>query len=276
RMPETLTQGWGLAVLLAAGLGSLTAFRPVWGLCAFAALFPFDVPVLREAPWTVYGGEALLAGLAGGFVLFRLRTAPGPGRTPAAGGALAVLAVIWAAAAVSGWGTADRWTAVKQALRWSELWGGLALTAWVIRSRRDAATVADVYVAVAGGLAILGIVEVLAGPASWLNAGSKLLDENQRVVRAHGPFSPNAFAPYLGLALLLLTAAADLWPRRAAWRSWLAAVPIGAALVLTQSRIGWVAAAAGLAVVAVRRWLGHGRRLLVAAAAALVLIAALS
>jgi putative inorganic carbon (HCO3(-)) transporter len=138
------------------------------------------------------------------------------------------------------------------------------------RDRSAPARLAAAYAGMAVVLGALGIAEALSGPGSWLNMPGWVLDENPLVERAHGPFHPNLFAPYLSIALLLAGAHLRTWAARVP--GWLVAAGGGlaaAALILTQSRTGWVAYAVALAVWSAVR--ARPRRVLAAAGLALVL-----
>jgi len=235
-----------LAGVLAVLAGALAALDPAAALCAVAIVLPFDAPAAVKAPVTVFTCEALVAGLLAGILIRRIRERDSVAR-PAVG-ALGWLAVLAVAAALSAVHAVDHWAVVKQALRWAQLWLVFAVVAQYARGTAGA-RLGACYAGMAVVLAVLGSVEVYAGPGSALNMPGWVLDENPAVERAHGPFHPNAFAPYLAVAILLVVARwRALAARMTGWLLGAGVALLATALVLTQSRTGWVAAGTAIAV----------------------------
>jgi len=237
----------GCALLLAWGMGALAFWRPLVGLCVFAALFPFDVMVMDKAPITVYLDEALLTGLLAGVLDGAINN--GARVRPDIRRILILFAFVLVAVGCSAWAAPDRWAVFKQALRWGQFWLLLAVVAHVVRNNRDAKNMLTWYVGIAAVVSVMGIVEVALGPGAWINRGAQLLEGNSNIVRAHGPLSPNALPPYLGLALLTFVAMFRIkvgWIKR--MMLWGIAGLVACALLLTHSRTGWIAVAAGVAV----------------------------
>lgn len=249
----------------------LSFYSPVLGLCFFAAALPFDYIMMNKAPITVFSGEALVTGLVLGlgfrFIVKR------PRLERSAAHIMLWLVPLAAAAALSAIYAGDRWAVLKQFLRWAQLWLVFAAVVQSVRDQRAGGRLAASYFIIAVALSILGLAEVLAGPDSWLNSGIPVLHENPLVMRAHGPFHPNAFAPYLAIALLFWANWRHDWAQAVpAPLVWLGAVLAVVALVLTQSRTGWIAAVAAFAVWGLLRFRRPVRSFILPAMAAVVAI----
>jgi O-antigen ligase len=169
----------------------------------------------------------------------------------------------------------DAWA--EEVYRW-----GIALVVYVMaasaaRERWFGRTVLATTAVAVIGVSIAGMIQVTtgAGPASFTVNG---------LTRAYAAFGePNPFAAYLEMTVPLLVAVAlaglriDLGrgrvtaPERLVW-VWTAAVAFGCiALMLTQSRGGWLGFLAGMAAVLLLTG-GRARWLLMAGAAALVIV----
>jgi len=242
--------GW--ALLLALCMGILTFRSPLAGLCVFAALLPFDMLLIHKSP-AIYSDEALLAGLLIGMLAAAVNT--GSRVKPEGRKILILYVLVLATAALSAWAALYREAVLHQALRWGEFWLLLAAAAQVVRNQHDAKGVLGGYLAGAAIVSVLGIMEVVLGPDAWINHTyeGRFVNISQNVVRAHGgSFHPNSLAPYLGLALLSLMPLFQMRMGGLKYVTWwgLAAL-LGVTLLLTQSRAGWIAVAAGIAVCAV-------------------------
>jgi len=247
------------ALLLALCMFGMTLRNPLVGLCFFSALVPFDIIVMDKTPITVHSNEALITGLLAGILATAIRA--GGRMNPQVLKILKIFMFVLVAVGLSVWAAQDRWAVFKQALRWGQFWLLLAAVVHVVRDQRDAGRVLVWYVGAAAVVSVMGIVEVILGPEAWINHGPHIVPptivgENSTIVRAHGPLSPNALPSYLGFALLALIAMFHIrmdWTKRL--MCWGLVVLLENAILLTQSRTGWIAVAIGIVgcVVAAKR-----------------------
>ena len=238
-----------VAVQALAGLAAVVAIlSPGAGLAILAATLP-----MREPPGFVpIGFPAVLIGATAFGVLLTLLARGARLRLSA----LMVMAVGYVAmsavSAVPGINGTDGERTVQAVARLIQVGPGLVLIAlsWWYFSRYDARphlVIAVVAAALAGALGILQA----AGPNASSNPLPGLIftpPDAVEIARATGPFfNPNYYGFFLalGLVLVLSLAANRGWSRLTA----IAAVPIGAGLLLTFSRGALVAAGAGLVAV---------------------------
>ncbi len=155
---------------------------------------------------------------------------------------LAYLAVIVLSLAVA----TDRISAIKEAVKWSEVAVTLALALWLLRTPLRLRAL--VWCAIAAGVA-----EALLGLAQWAVPNGMATD-----LRVYGTFAqPNPFAGYLNLALPLAAALAIFGKDvRERWIAGGASAVLLVALLFSTSRgglLGLLAAVATLALAGVRK-----------------------
>lgn len=255
-------------------LGLLALLRWPWlGLCAAA----FGVPFGSLLPLPL-GGLALtptpLLLAASGLALLLPALARGqlPG-LPIPRSLLAALALFLAALAASAWGAIAPGVAAVEIARWLEFGLALVLAASLTGRPRAIRRLLICLLLAGAAQALLGTWTALArwGPEAYAVLGG-------RIHRAHGSFGqPNPFAGYanmvwpLGAALLLdglrhagqggrggRTADRSIAPTLTLVGAF-AALLAGLALLLSWSRGGWLAAAAGGAALGTA-WLATGFR----------------
>lgn len=270
------------AVLLAGGAaaGILTLRRPWLLWLGLGALLPFAA-ALDLGPATALDlllGAAVALWFVDGVRRDELGLALG---APLAAAATYVLVLL-----VSSLQALDFGQALTEVVKWAEFAAVLALLPvmlWARGAAEGASTVAGRVRWVAAGIvagaaaqAVLGIYQFIfrIGPDWFVVLG--------RFMRASGSFGqPNPFAGYMGLVLpvavsLTLAAWAD-WGRTRGELRWAlywsgASALIGAGLLASWSRGGWLGAAAALAAVVVLR---SRRAALLGAGVALLVLGAL-
>ena len=262
----------GSVLLCAAGaIGIVSALSPAWGLTFLAAAIPLNnVGAGAVGPVTFTLFNALLIGLLIGWTLntFALRRSLrlSPVALPLLAYLVVCLATFPIARDIGGWG--------NEIYIWGIALGVFVIATQAIRTRLEVWRI--VAVMAAGTIAVSGyaVWQVMQdmGPSSYRVGG---------LLRAYATFGgPNSFAKYLEMTVPLLAALSGAWLVAVTpWLGWAGRVPLitraipwwvgilatggtGAgmlALVLTQSRGGWIGMAAGLAVVAlllggVYRW----------------------
>ena len=273
-----LAPGEGLLLGLAA-LGLLALLRwPLLGLCAaafgvpFGSLLTLPLDGLALTPTPLLLAAASLALLLPDLARGRLPTLPVPRAL------LAALALFLCALAASAWGAPEPLVAAVEIARWLEFGLALALAAGLAGRPRAIHLLLICLLLAGAAQALFGIWTAVArlGPEAYAVLGG-------RIHRAHGSFGqPNPFAGYtnmvwpLGAALLLVWMRGARTGRRgdhpAGGRSAnpvigqalglagaLAAALTGLALLLSWSRGGWLAAAAGGAALGAT-WLATGLR----------------
>lgn len=170
----------------------------------------------------------------------------------------------------------DLGQAATEVIKWAEFAAVIAVLPQMV-SRAQTRWVIAALAAGASAQALLGIYEFVyrIGPEWFIVLG--------RFMRASGTFAqPNPFAGYLSVTLPVLVSIAiaawgDLVSRRRAWGTWAWAIyltgcsaVIGAGILASWSRGGWMAAVAGLLVVF---FLRSRRTLILGGLAVVVLLA---
>jgi putative inorganic carbon (HCO3(-)) transporter len=247
-LPPVVT---GPLVLGATG-GAVLLARPRWALYLLAVTVPYqsgfrigetnvalDVEV-GQVNVSVTEGVVLLL-LVGWLTQLVAGRAPRPTFTPLVGAVGFLLTTL----AVSALVASDLALAGKEMLKWVELAAVYLVGTSLLRTPRHRRTLVFWLLAAATSQALVGLFQSVrrVGPDHFLIGGV--------LMRAYGTFEqPNPFGGYLGLHLPL--AIALLAFGLAAWRrpTFLAAVVVGAALVITLSRGAWTAQVVALLVVA--------------------------
>ena len=246
---------WPLNLLLLAGLATavVALWSPPHALGLLAASVPAqDLLDQRLGPVELRWTSAMLLGLTGAWLLRLVLVGRRPrllwAALPFLGHVLVVAASVVAARSVPAW--------AAELYRW-----GAALLVFVVAGDvvRHAAHARPIVLGTAAGVAAtsaLGLAQALAdrGPASFAVGG---------LTRAYATFGePNPFAGYLEFAVPLLLAIAGAWVvpgtrtivAQAFGGRLIAACAVAAvlgtvALVLTQSRGGWLGVMVGLGAV---------------------------
>jgi O-antigen ligase len=259
----TFVAGWRATSL---GVGAVLLTAPVQGV-AEVAVGPVSLTwtkIIVAAAVMAWGLRVLLGDV--------------PLRLDIVAGTFAIYVAVLMASVVNA-RDLDAWA--EEVYRW-----GIALVLYVMaasaaRERWFGRTVLAATAIAVIGVSIAGMVQVVsgAGPASFTVNG---------LTRAYAAFGePNPFAAYLEMTVPLLAAVAlaglriDFDRRRIVARErlvwgWTIAAACGSiALVLTQSRGGWLGFTAGMAAVLLLTG-GRARWLLMAGAAALIIVVLLA
>ena len=294
-LPSPHVRGWGVPATLAV-LAILLAYLPL-NLVLLAAGAGTGALALIRAPWLIWPllGVALpfaagvrLGPVAGSDVLL----AGAVGLWFADGARRGTLRLTWYAPATLGLlyagvllgvslGAVQLGEATKEVLKWSEFVLVLLVLPQMVAPRHAAWVV--------GGLLFGAVLQAGLGLVQFiLQIGPEWFVIMGRFMRASGTFrQPNPFAGYLGLTLPVAVSLA-LWGWAALWRTrdsrshvirpalvalsaTVAASIIGAGLLASWSRGGWLGAAAGVATVIVFR---SRRTFMLALLAVTVLLAA--
>ncbi|MBN1596051.1 O-antigen ligase family protein [candidate division FCPU426 bacterium] len=231
-----------LACVLVAGAVAATAYRPWLAPLMLAIALPFDFPL--EIGLTVYTTECLLAGMLLGWGAHWLCRRSWP--------AVSWRLWIWAAPfftalLLSAVNAGAVGPVLKQTLRWLEFFLVLWLTHNTVSGEQEQGLLIRVAVAAAVAAALVGLVQSLAGPGSFLNYNqSTMMLYQDKWIRAYATLGhPNQLAGYL---LCLLPLALALVPQGGEWNKkllpWTAVGILSAALLLTYTRGAWISAAA--------------------------------
>jgi putative inorganic carbon (HCO3(-)) transporter len=260
--------------LLVAGAGGAAVLALIQPLVALPLLL-FAIPFGSRASTTDTTGEATIGSAE---LLVALLTfawfARGVRRRElnlrADGLAVALLAMVTLAALSIGY-AADKTSAVKESLKWTELLLAMLIVVDLVRTPTAARWVI-------AAMAVAGAAEAAYGAVQFLTDSGPGAFELQGALRAFGHFDqPNPFAGYLTtiLPLAVFMGVSRANPVRFRWLAVAAGALIALGIGLSQSRGAWLGAAIA-AVCLLLAWSAWTRRLLVPCALGAALLLALA